>query len=203
MERGGGGGNRGRSNQSSELSMFILPPRSFISASISFNPTLSLSLGFSPSLPCPFLLSLLFSFPLQSVPLCLYLHPSFFLAHLFRNLAFFGFLKKKNPCPSSFSVLHSLSASFCVIRSPSSIHFMFSPPFFPNPLLSHYLSPSIVVVVDYVIRAEDMSFLSTRFNAQHDYTKPLSTVSLSLRQTHTRIDTHTNAQTWISKYASD
>lgn len=150
------------------FSMSILPSRSFISASISFNPPLSLSLSFSPSIPCPFLLSLLLSFPLYICP-SLSIPPSIF----FSNPSLLKHLLPSLVCCTSFPLCFYF---FCVTLPPSPFISCFSLAFFPNTLLSHYLSPSIVVVVDYVIRAEDMSFLSTRFSAQHDYTKPLSTV---------------------------
>lgn len=108
---------RGGSNQSSELSMSILPPHSFISAPISFNPTLSLSLSFSPSLPCPLLFFLyLFLSSSRSVPLCLHLHPSHFsLSHLW-NLPF-------QSLPSLFCCSSlPLCFHFCVCHPPSIIH---------------------------------------------------------------------------------
>lgn len=119
--------NRGRSHQSSELSMFILPSCSFIFASISFNPTLSLSLCFSPFLPpSPFTLFLYFSFsPSQLVPFCLYLHP-YILYHSSLPKPFNHFF---HPCPAS-SVLHSLSL-LLFFSVPSSLHHPFTACFFP------------------------------------------------------------------------
>lgn len=70
----------GRSNRSSELSMSILPSHSFIYASISIIPTLSLSL-FSPSVPCPFLPFSTFSFLLLDLPLSVYNPIHLFFPH--------------------------------------------------------------------------------------------------------------------------
>lgn len=170
--------------------MSILPSHSFISASISFNPTLSLSLSFSPLIPCPFLLSLLLSFPLYICP-SLSIPPSIF-----------SLLKRSLPSLFFCTSFPLCFYFFCVTLPPSPFISCFSLAFFPNTLLSHYLSPSIVVVVDYVIRAEDMSFLSTRFSAQHDYTKPLSTVSIALAYTHWHRHTQALKQ-GFTKYASD
>lgn len=120
--------------------------------------------------------SLALSPRLYPPPICPSLSTSpsiFFLNHLFQNLFC-------NPTLPLFLYFTRSPLRFVSSSPHHPFISCFLPPFFANPLLSHYLSPSIVVVVDYVIRAEDMSFLSTRFNAQHDYTKPLSTVSFSL-----------------------
>lgn len=144
---------------------------SFISASISFSRTLSLLfLHHFPHIP--FYLS---------AALCLYLLPFFFCARLFKNLPF---CNKSPPHLPFFCHRLSINSSFHLLSSPS----LSSPP-------SDNLSPPpIVVAVNYVICAEDMSFLSTRFKAQHDYTKPFSAVYVSLthRRTHTFILNSTN-----------
>lgn len=121
----------------------------------------------------------------------------FTLTHLSKNLPIF-----LNPWTPSCPPFHPTLIVLCVIFSPSPIHFEFSP-FFANSLQSHYLSPSIVLVVDYVIRAEDMSFLPTRSSAQWDYTKPFSLLSFffSLTQTHRSKHTHKpmNMVSWTHK----
>lgn len=114
-------------------------------ASISFNPTRSLSLPF-----------------------------------LHHSLALFSSLSpsRHNP-PSIFYLAISsettpLNPSFAIVLSLYIIHSFHVHPSPLSSLTPFHLSPSIVVVVDYEIRAEDMSFLATRFSAQRDYTKPLS-----------------------------
>lgn len=154
------------------------------------------------SFPCPSSLLVLSSLPpFLSIPLCLcHLPFSFFTSfipslnlslsvHISIHLSFSFSTISSEPFHSLPSLLLQFTSLllqfFVVIPSLSSIHFMFfSLPFFPVTLLSPSLSPSIVVVVDFAIRAEDMSFLSTRFGAQHDYTKPLSTVSIAVTYTH-------------------
>lgn len=160
----------------------VHPPSSFFHLCPHFFQSYSVSVTLFFSItPLPFaLLSLPLSFLLQVCPsvstppsISFFSHPSLKPSLSIPALALLlQFTPSLLPFLCLSSTLHHPSIS------------CFSLPFFPNTLLSHYLSPSIVVVVDYVIRAEDMSFLSTRFSAQHDYTKPLSTVSISLTQTH-------------------
>lgn len=159
---------RGRSNQSSEL-FHVHPPFSFFHLCLHFfqpsSVSVTLFFSFNPLPFSPFFTSF---FP----PLHLSL-PVYTSIHLFSNPSLLKHLLPSLVCCTSFPLCFYF---FCVTLPPSPFISCFSLAFFPNTLLSHYLSPSIVVVVDYVIRAEDMSFLSTRFSAQHDYTKPLSTV---------------------------
>lgn len=124
----------------------------FISASIPFNPRLSLSI-------CISYIIVLISLHTQIGPTFPVLPPSLLSLISPKTLQFL------NAWTPSCPPFHPTFIVLCVIFSPSPIHFEFSP-FFANSLQSHYLSPSIVLVVDYVIRAEDMSFLLTRSSAQ-------------------------------------
>lgn len=168
----------------------------------------------SCSLSVPLFFSIPPSLTLYSFPLLLPLLPLpplsqshsvytsihiFCITHLFQNPSIIFSIpalpllySTPSPC-SFFLVYHPLS----IIHS---LHV--SSPFFSNTLLSHYPSPSIVVVVDFMIRAETMSFRSTHFNAQHDYTKPLSTLSFSLPKTLTLTRTHEHKHGFF-KYSHD
>lgn len=132
----------------------------------------------------PFSLSLLFSEFSSSITLCLYLHPSFssWISSETSLLIY-------QPLP--FTVAYSFSHSIFVSR-PLLIIVSFDALCSSSSLTSVCLSlsfpPFTVVLVDYVIRAEDMSFFSTRFTAQHDYTKPHQ-YSLYLSHIHTLTQT--------------
>lgn len=164
-----------------------------------------------PSSPCrSFVLVLSCLHPFLAILLrlchCLALHhslalfsfPYFFLLPLDLPLSVNNSIHLFLPIPFIQKLSLSLPAYLPLLYfTPSLLLFIpcLSPPFFFNTLLSHYLTPSIVVVVDYAIGAEDTSFLSTRFSAQSDYTKPLSAVSFfSLFLAQTQIQGFPNVQ---------
>lgn len=127
----------------------------------------SVTLSFHHSFSLPFL-----SFFAALCPLCLYLHPSSFPCTPLET-------SPLKYCPPSLTVNYSLPWShvFCChsLSVTNSFHLFLSVSALTHLCLSVYLAASpasIVVVVDYAVKAEDMSFLLTCFSAQHDYTNP-------------------------------
>lgn len=167
--------------------LWAFPIHSASSFFLSLLPFLSIVLWLCQSVLPP-LLSL---FPSLCISNLQFAPPSSYCRHLYSHSSLQKSFNFWNLWPPSCLAFHPHFIVLCVIVSPSPIHFEVSP-FFANTLQSHYLSPSIVLVVDYVIRAEDMSFLPTRSSAQCDYTKPFSLLSFfALTKTHRCTHTHT------------